>query len=177
MKHKIIIAAFLLFAVQTANAESKTSDKKGIETTQTADKQLIDSLKAEVAKLQERIAVLESRLEQQKPSTPIDAKEISAKIDKLNNDNETITQFARELPVGTTINKVKEILGQPDYKAPMTFMEDSGQPGHRLKYGNLWLCFNGDLLEYAVSLEDFKMNVRIREYKERKVTNLLNAKQ
>ena len=176
MKHKIIIAAFLLFAVQTANAESKTSDKKGIETTQTADKQLIDSLKAEVAKLQERIAVLESRLEQQKPSTPIDAKEISAKIDKLNSDNEAITQLARELPVGTTINKVKEILGQPDYIAPMTFGEDSGQPGHRLKYGNLWLCFNGDLLEYAVSLKDFKMNIRIREYKERKVPNLLIVK-
>ena len=162
MKHKIIIAAFLLFAIQTANAESKTSDKKGIETTQTADKQLIDSLKAEVAKLQERIAVLESRLEQQKTSTPIDAKEISAKIDKLNSDNETITQLARELPVGTTINKVKEILGQPDYIAPMTFGEDSGQPGHRLKYGNLWLCFNGDLLEYAVSLEDFKKNILIQ---------------
>ena len=165
-----------MFAIQTANAESKTSDKKGIETTQTADKQLIDSLKAEVAKLQERIAVLESRLEQQKTSTPIDAKEISAKIDKLNSDNETITQLARELPVGTTINKVKEILGQPDYIAPMTFGEDSGQPGHRLKYGNLWLCFNGDLLEYAVSLEDFKMNIRIREYKERKVPNLLIVK-
>ncbi|MBR5168265.1 MAG: hypothetical protein IKW86_09440 [Salinivirgaceae bacterium] len=177
MKHKIIIAAFLLFAVQTANAESKTSDKKGIETTQTSDKQLIDSLKAELAKLQERIAVLESRLEQPQPSTPIDAKEISAKIEKLNNDNEAITQLARELPIGTTINKVKEILGEPDYKAPMTFTEENGMFGPRLKYGNLWLCFNGDLLEYAVSLEDFKMNARIREYKERKVTNLLNAKQ
>jgi len=177
MKHKIVIALFLLFAVQTANAESKTSDKKGIETTQTSDKQLIDSLKAEVAKLQERIAVLESRLEQPQPSTPIDAKEISAKIEKLNNDNEAITQLARELPIGTTINKVKEILGEPDYKAPMTFTEENGMFGPRLKYGNLWLCFNGDLLEYAVSLEDFKMNARIREYKERKVTNLLNAKQ
>ena len=103
MKHKIILAAFLLFAVQTANAESKPSDKKGNTTEQTTDKQTIDSLKAEVAKLQERIAVLESRLEQPQPSTPIDAKEISAKIEKLNNDNEAITQLARELPIGTTI--------------------------------------------------------------------------
>ena len=176
MKHKILIAAFLLFAIQTANAESKTADKKGNTTEQTNDKQTIDSLKAEVAKLQERIAVLESRLKQPQPSTPIDAKEISAKIEKLNNDNEAITQLARELPVGTTINKVKEILGEPDYIAPMTFTEENGMFGPRLKYGNLWLCFNGDLLEYAVSLEDFKMNTRIREYKERKVTNLLNAK-
>ena len=106
MKYKILIAVFLLLAIQTANAESKTSDKKGNTTEQTTDKQTIDSLKSEVAKLQERIAVLESRLEQPQPSTPIDAKEISAKIDKLNSDNEAITQLARELPVGTTINKV-----------------------------------------------------------------------
>ena len=161
MKHCILITAFLLIGSLSAWAQDSA----------------IDSLKAEVAKLQERIAVLESRFAQPQPSTPIDAKEISAKIDKLNNDNEAITQLARELPVGTTINKVKEILGEPDYKAPMTFVEENGLFGPRLKYGNLWLCFNGDLLEYAVSLEDFKMNVRIREYKERKVTNLLNAKQ
>lgn len=157
MKHSILITAFLLIGSLSAWAQDSA----------------IDSLKAEVAKLQERVAVLESRLAQPQPATPINTKEISAKIDKLNNDNEAITKLARKLPVGTTIKKVKEILGEPDFKAPLTFAEEGGMFGPRLKYGNLWLCFNGDLLEYAVSLEDFKMDIRIHDYKKREVTNLL----
>lgn len=147
----------------------------------------VDSLQAELEKSKEHIIELEKKLKELAESKAVEKElqmqydEIKAKIDKYVEKINARAELALSFPIGSRLSDVEEIMGEPDADNSKKRMgvrrtvEFDGGEAVRLKYGNVWLCFSGEILLYAVSINDYSPCFSIQSYKNLYIKNLLKS--